>query len=256
MMNQLFGKRLLLWCIAAIAVLSVGQLPPISQDLSYHAFADTRTYWGIPNMLNVVSNIPFLFIGLYGLGYANKHKVKLHTLYWGAMTFSVGVTLVAIGSSYYHWQPNNETLLWDRLPMTIGFMGLYAMVVSAFVNNQSGVKLLPWLIVIGIISVLYWSTTEALGQGDLRAYILVQFLPMILILVILLFFKVGNVNKSKLILALLWYASAKCFELNDLAIMTIFKELAGHSLKHLAAAIACYYVIAWIDATAKHTRTS
>jgi hypothetical protein len=35
-------------------------LPPISQDQSYHQFADQRTILGIPNFWNVVSNFPLL----------------------------------------------------------------------------------------------------------------------------------------------------------------------------------------------------
>ncbi|MDP2562567.1 hypothetical protein [Psychrobium sp. 1_MG-2023] len=124
-MDQLLTKRILLWCITLIAILSIGQMPPISQNMSYHHFADTASLWGIPNIGNVLSNIPFLFVGLYGLAYTFKHKQNLGVFYWGGLTFSVGVTLIAFGSGYYHWAPNNATLVWDRLPMTIGFMGLY-----------------------------------------------------------------------------------------------------------------------------------
>ena len=38
--------------------------------------------------------------------------------------------MVAIGSSYYHWKPSNSRLVWDRLPMTVGFMSLVAVVIS------------------------------------------------------------------------------------------------------------------------------
>ena len=248
-MNQTIKKRIVLWCIAIVAVISIGQVPPINQDLSYHAFADTGAYLGIPNFKNVLSNIPFLFVGLYGLLFVTRNKKMLQSLYWGALTFSIGVALVALGSGYYHWQPNNMTLVWDRIPMTLGFMGVYAMVLSAFVRAESGVKLLPWLLVAGVVSVAYWVFTEASGQGDLRWYVLVQFLPIILTLVILVFFKAEGFNKSKLVAVLIWYSFAKLLELGDFHILEVTGFISGHSLKHIAAAIACFYVIEWLKTT-------
>lgn len=246
-------KRLLLWCIAIIAVVSVGQMPPVNQDLSYHVFADTRSVFGIPNSANVLSNLPFLLVGLYGLQYVVGNRQRLKSLYWGALTFAMGVTLVAVGSGYYHWMPANETLVWDRLPMTIAFMGLYAMIISAFVHADYGSRLLPWLVVAGFVSVLYWIMTEAAGQGDLRWYALVQFLPMLLTLVILLMFESDQFNKRNLIIVLIWYFVAKLLEFGDLSVMTITGVISGHSLKHIAAAIASFYVIRWLKATKVNT---
>lgn len=245
-MTQALNKRLLLWFIAIIAVVSISQFPPISQDLDYHQFADQDTLFGIPNMLNVLSNIPFLLVGLYGLMFVRREKTNLGAMYRGALTFCIGVALVSIGSGYYHWMPTNETLIWDRLPMTIAFMGLYSMIVSAFVNAQSGVRLLPWLLLAGIVSVAWWFLTESSGQGDLRWYVLVQFLPMILSMVILLSYKVDNLNKSKLVWVLGWYIIAKLLELGDLQVLEFTSLISGHSLKHVAAAIASFYVVAWL----------
>lgn len=248
-MNKTTSQRILLWSIAIIAVVSIGQIPPISQDVGYHHFADTQTLFGIPNMWNVLSNFPFLLVGLYGLRYALREKSKLQSLYLGAITFSIGIILVAFGSGYYHWQPNNVTLIWDRLPMTIGFMGLYAMVLSAFVREKSGASTLPWLLVAGIVSVAYWAITESMGQGDLRWYALVQFLPIVLTLVILLFFDSKDFNKSKLVAVLAWYSLAKLLEFGDAEILTFTDVISGHSLKHIAAAVACFYVIQWLRAS-------
>lgn len=245
-MNQTNSQRILLWAIAIIAVVSIGQLPPISQDLHYHHFADTHAYFGIPNAWNVLSNLPFLFVGIYGAIYVLNNKTKLQALFWGALVFAIGVALVALGSGYYHWQPNNSTLVWDRLPMTIGFMGLYAMVLSAFVREKSGIHSLPWLVVAGIVSVVYWAITEAAGNGDLRWYALVQFLPILLTLIILIFFQSKGFNKRQLVVVLLWYSFAKLLEMADLVVLEFTQFVSGHSLKHLAAAMASFYVIQWL----------
>ena len=133
--------------------------------------------------------------------------------------------------------------------MTIGFMGLYAMVLSAFVREKSGITTLPWLIVAGIVSVLYWAITESIGQGDLRWYALVQFLPIVLTLVILLFFNNNTVNKSKLVAVLVWYTFAKLLEIGDSQILNATGIISGHSLKHISAAVACFYVVQWLKAS-------
>src|SRR5215472_12695351 len=52
--------------LAAIAVLAMLFVPPIHQDPAYHHFADQRTLFGIPNFFNVVSNLPFLFVAIWG----------------------------------------------------------------------------------------------------------------------------------------------------------------------------------------------
>ena len=44
-------------------------LSPFAQDHAYHAFADTRTFLGIPNFRNVSSNLPFLVVGTWGLAF-------------------------------------------------------------------------------------------------------------------------------------------------------------------------------------------
>src|SRR6516165_11348492 len=101
-------------------------LPPIAQDQSYHQFADQRTLIGIPNFWNVVSNFPFLLVGAMGLLEFHRHAATI--------ALFLGILLVGFGSSYYHWNPNDGTLFWDRLPMTLSFMAILAIVVEERVS--------------------------------------------------------------------------------------------------------------------------
>jgi hypothetical protein len=242
-------KRLLLWLIAIIAITGIMHIPPISQDQLYHLFADKEHIFGlIPNGLNVLSNIPFILVGIFAIYSGQKHKKLLinKSIYKPFMIFSIGVFLVGFGSGYYHYEPNNMTLIWDRLPMTIAFMALYSIVVSVFIESKNGAKLLPWLIVCGVVSVAYWAITESLGHGDLRLYALVQFLPMILMVLIMFMFKDPKINNSPLILTMFWYGMAKALEMFDTEIYNALNlSVSGHSLKHIAAAIASIFVIKW-----------
>src|SRR5271163_2818247 len=139
-------------------------LPPIPQDQSYHQFADQRTIFGIPNFWNVVSNLPFLAVGAAGL------RRFRHTP--ATIVFFLGVFLTGLGSSYYHWNPDDGTLFWDRLPMTLSFAAILALVVEERVNAWAGAILLWPALAIGVFSLLLWRST-----GDLRLYFWVQFFP-------------------------------------------------------------------------------
>ena len=151
------------------------------------------------------------------------------------LVFFVGFALVAIGSAYYHLWPSNKTLVWDRLPMTISFMALLSAVIAELVSPRQAMKLAPVFLLLGVFSVLYWDTTEQAGRGDLRLYGLVQFLPIVLIAVMLRLYKRPNHFPKYLILAAVCYAIAKLFEYFDLATFRYLHIASGHSLKHLFA---------------------
>lgn len=242
-----------LWIIIGITLAAiVGTLfvAPIPQDPAYHVFADQRGFLGIPNFGDVASNIPFTLVGLIGLvvlyrnGDASQDWAFADTIPYAV--FFVGVALIGAGSAYYHWTPNNQTLFWDRLPMTIGFMAVTAGLVADRINRKFGLKiLLPVLLLLGAASLIYWVETEAAGVGDLRFYGLVQFLPIFLIPIICWLFPKSRYTKGRYIAAMIFfYALAKLFEFFDFQLYGLIGHLiSGHTLKHLTAAIATAFVI-------------
>ena len=149
--------------------------------------------------------------------------------------FFVGMAGVALGSSYYHLNPSNETLFWDRLPMTIAFMAFCSVIVSENLSIELGSRLLWPLVCIGFLSVIYWTYTEGLGRGDLRPYALVQFLPALLIPMILLMFKSAFASNRYIWAMLGSYVLAKIAEALDGPIFDVLGYLSGHSIKHLIA---------------------
>lgn len=172
-------RFLILAAVVIAATALIFSRPPIPQSLDYHNFADQRSFVGVPNFLDVVSNLPFLIVGIWGLLVVASPKYAGSFITsgerWPYVVFFLGVALTCFGSSYYHLHPTNGRLVWDRLPMTLGFMGILSATVAERINVKVGVRLLPLLVAAGVLSVLYWSWTEAHGQGDLRPYFLVQF---------------------------------------------------------------------------------
>ncbi len=223
---------IILIIIGVIAILGFALSSPIAQDEAYHNFSDTLTIGGIPNFWNVVSNFPFLMVGLYGLFQIRRiNKVNLQFL-----AFYIGISFVSIGSAYYHYSPTTNTLVWDRLPMTIVFTAFISIVISELINDKKGKVLLFPLVALGIVSILYWVFT-----GDLRIYALVQFYPILAIPVILVLFKTERNSTTGYWLLLVFYLVAKLFEMYDFEIQNHLKFMSGHSLKHVAASVGIYF---------------
>ncbi len=211
----------------------------IPQDPAYHEFSDTRRVLGIANFWNVASNLPFLVVGLAGLVYLHRYSSEvcvagLETTY---RVFFAGILLTAFGSAYYHLAPANGTLVWDRMPMTVGFSALITIIIAEFISPHAARRLLVPLLIVGFASVEYWAWTEARGIGDLRPYAIVQFLPILLIPVILLSHRPSLGKTRYFWWMLLWYALAKFFEFFDGAVFGLGLMISGHSIKHIAAAM-------------------
>lgn len=149
------------WGVAIVCfVVLMIVTPAIPQSQEYHNFADQRKFLGIPNALNVVSNFPFLVIGLIGLvlcHHGNYFKLSLQGELWGWTCFYIGVAAVAFGSAYYHLKPNDARLVWDRLPMTVAFTSIIGIFIIERIDERKGtVSLIP-LILAGVVSIMYWS---------------------------------------------------------------------------------------------------
>lgn len=250
-------RQALIGCIAVGGSIAVFLHKPIPQDPSYHHFADCRSLGSIPNGWNVVSNVPFLLVGLAGLClWLHASLIRKLRPDAASFVFFAGILLTAFGSAYYHWQPNTNSLVWDRVPMTIAFMALFSSVTGDCLQGRAGKYLLLPLILLGIFAVLYWRHGERDGQGDLRLYILVQFLPMLLIPSMLLLFGSRSYPTRYLWLMILVYALAKLFEYYDASFFRV-TGISGHTIKHLAASAApFFYLRGWLFAQRGHLTVS
>ena len=219
---------IVLGALAFIAIILIFSRPPISQAAEYHDFCDSKTLFGIPNFWNVVSNLPFLILGVVGFYKTLKASNNKNQYFF----FFIGIALVSLGSGYYHLNPNDATLVWDRLPMTIVFMSLFSIMLSEFLNDKLGRKLLFPLMLIGLFSMVYWRYFD-----DLRLYVLIQFYPILAMLILLLFFKSRYTLSYGYWLLFAAYVVAKLFEHFDHQTFEAFNLLSGHTLKHFAVAV-------------------
>jgi len=236
-----------------LVILSAAVLPPIAQPHDYHGFADQRLLLGMPNFMNVASNLAILFSGITGLiclrhTTNDKHKLdrqpfKTSAEVWPYRIFFLCMVMTAFGSACYHWRPDNTTLLWDRLPIAIGIMALLAATLSERVDPKLGFHLLPVLVSIGAASVLYWYWSEQQGAGNLNFYIVIQFYSLLLIALLSLMLPTAYTHGNRVLQAIGFYALAKASETLDQQIFTLGQIVSGHTLKHLIAALAIWWIV-------------
>ena len=224
-------------------------LPRIPQPESYHAFADQRSLFGIPNFADVTSNLPFAVIGTLGIAFllrpgsgpTSGHFIDPQER-WPYLVAFAGILLTAFGSSYYHLDPNNARLVWDRLPIMVAFTATAAALITERVQIRVGLLLLPVLLIVGVASVLQWYASELHGDGDLRFYAAVQVCSTLVLLIVLLF-PARYSRGSDLAVVVGLYALAKVLEVLDKPIFRAGQFVSGHTLKHLAAAAAGYWLL-------------
>ena len=220
-------------------------MPAIPQPLAYHNFADHRGWLGIPNFGDVASNLPFAVVGVWGLivlfkpgatKFADPRERWLYVVMFAALI------LTAFGSGYYHLAPDNARLVWDRIPIMMVFMALLAAVIAERVGVRAGLILFPLLEVVGVSSVLTWRAGELQGHGDLRFYAAVQVYA-ILILLLALLFPPKYTRGADFAVVVGFYALAKILEESDRQVFELGHVVSGHTLKHLAAAAAGYWIL-------------
>jgi hypothetical protein len=245
MISKRAGTFMLLAVTLALLV-AYPFVPRIPQPQSYHNFADHRAWLGVPNFRDVASNLLFAIFGVWGLIFlaspASRPKFVDQRERWPYFFIFLGMLWTAFGSGYYHLAPNNERLVWDRLPMTVVFMPLVAAMIMERLDFAWGLRSMPILLAIGIVSVVQWNVSELRGAGDLRFYAAVQLYSVLAVLV--LFFVPSRYTRgSEIGWVIVFYILAKIFETADRAIFQVGGVVSGHTLKHLAAGMAGFFLL-------------
>ena len=229
----------LLTGLICLALLAHG---PIPQTGNYHAFADETAILGIANGQDVLSNLGFAVVGLWGvIGlWPRRTHAGIARGWPGYALFLIGLSLTSLGSAYYHLAPDNARLVWDRLPIALACAGLLAGVWGQTALPAGRAAPVAGLLgLYAVASVLWWYSTELQGAGDLRPYLLLQILPILLIPLWQAIYKAPMADRLWFGAALLLYVCAKLTEASDQAVLVATgMALSGHTLKHLLATAA------------------
>jgi hypothetical protein len=241
----------IVWVVAAVIAAAAFLAPPYAQPEEYHRFADQRPVLGVPNLLDVASNVAFLVVGAMGLGFVLRGKradgrpAFTHASErWAWGVAFAAVALTSCGSSYYHWAPDSPRLAWDRLPMAVGFMCVVAAIAGERISVWAGPRLIVPLALLGAGSVWYWRWSAAHGVENLNPYAAVQFGSALIVVLIVVLFPARYTRGKDLLGAAVLYALAKVAEDLDYEIYAATAGLvSGHTLKHLLAALGVFWVL-------------
>ena len=241
--KKTLSTQILLITITFVLLLLMWNHLPLSDKESYFDFADTRTLWHIPNAGDVLSNIPFLLLGMMGLkGLLSPRSSKAQLSFpyhLGFALLSLGSLLTCLGSMYFHLTPNVITLFWDRLPMTVGFTALIGLLITDRMGEKIGLYSAYVLVASGLVTVIGWH----LSWFSLRPYLCLQYGCLIFALVTVAITPSNFLKNSHILLSLFFYILAKLTELTDRTIFEKVEFISGHTLKHLLAAVAIWIIL-------------
>ena len=266
-------ERTLLAAFTLLALFAMA-CPAFDGPAVVSVFADDRGWHSLPNAMDVLSNLPFLAIGLLGLrwlrwldqpelsaaetaasagdGLDSGVSQRLGNSLDCAWIFFAGLIACAVASMVYHLQPDMLRLAADRAGMAIAFAGLIGLAVCDRVSQRAG-WVAAWLTLVGgLLAVAVWFET-----GNVTPWATVQFGGMALVLVLALIRPLpegtGGVG-LKLGWVIFFYALAKLFELSDQAVYEATHHIvSGHSVKHLTAALAGLPVLHALQSVGRRT---
>lgn len=242
--------HLLAACALLAPLVAAWLLPPFAQPQSYHDYADQRAWLGLPHAADVLSNLPFLAIGALGLYFVLKSwRTKNPAAFfdrraaWPYALLFAGVGLTAFGSAWYHAQPSDATLLWDRLPMAFGFAGL----VAGTLMDRAPQRISQWLLAfaaVGAGTVLYWHIS-----GNLVPYLVMQVGFVASALIATAWITPRYTHSNLVYAAAGLYAIAMMFERLDHQVYEFLGGwVSGHTLKHLFACAGIAVVLSMLHA--------
>lgn len=243
------ARRWIIGLCGLAVVAAIAALPPLPEPPVFRGLADDRAFFGIASFLNVVSNAPFLLIGgwgLYFLAWAGTRQPGAFTdplEKWPYACCFLAIALVSAGSAYYHLRPDGARLMWDRLPMGLGFMSILAAVVVERISAMAGLRLLLPLLLAGAGSVIYWRWSVLQGTENILPYAAVQYGSIAAVLAIATLFPSRYTRGNDIFGVVAIYAAAKAAEMLDAQIYALGHVVSGHTLKHLLAALAAWWLL-------------
>lgn len=244
-----FAKPRAVLAAATAALAGLAWLaPPVAQPVSYHAFADRRACFALPNCVDVVSNLGFVFAAIAGLcflsGAAGRRAFLDAREARPYRAFFLAVALIGFASAAYHWAPDTPRLAWDRAAMALALMAWLAALLAERVGVQAGLALLPPLAAGGLGAVLYWAWSETQGRGDLRPWLLIQLLPIVLVPLLYWLYPPRYSHGHDMLTVIALYLVALLLDLGDGAVFALTGgTVGGHALKHVVAALAAWWVV-------------
>ncbi|URD86923.1 hypothetical protein MUK42_28556 [Musa troglodytarum] len=244
--GRVWAGAILLWLLLMLAT------PRISHSHALHLFADMRNFLGeplpppppppplpasrVPNTLNVLTTFPFLLVGVPGLVLCLSgccFGISLRGEMWGWAFFYAATATAAFGSAYYHLKPDDDRVVWDKLPMMASAASLLSILVIERIDERMGISCLSSLITLVLVSIACERTFD-----DLRLCMMFHIVPCIAIPALLFLFPPKYTHSRFWFCATGFYLLARFEAIADKKIYSASQYIiSGHSLEHLCLAM-------------------
>ncbi|XP_073116655.1 uncharacterized protein [Elaeis guineensis] len=227
---RVWGGALLLFVFVMVAT------PRIPHSPALHLFADMRNFLGVPNTLNVLTSFPFLLIGVPGLVLCLSGScfgISLKGEVWGWALYYAGAAAAAFGSAYYHLKPDDERVIWDRLPMMISASSVLSNLLIERYDERMGITCLFSLLMLVLVSIACERTFD-----DLRLCMMFYFVPCVAIPAMVFLFPPKYTHSKYWFWATGFYLLARFVAIADKRVYSVTRyAISGHSLEHLCLAM-------------------
>lgn len=237
------------WCVlgllSAMAVaLAAGLLAwgPVLLTAQTHGYADSRSWLGVPNAMNVLASVPVLACAVWGwrATAASTWPRELQLPWRGFHACAIVSSLVAMA---YHAWPLDASFLLSRMAQSGAFLLLGLGLMAEGVDLRFG-GALACASATGVAaaagSAVAMSNYFGLGF-DMRPLLLLEILPVLLIPAGAISLAGRYTRRSDWSFVLLVYATSRTFESADAGILAATEWVSGHSLMHLSLGL----VVGW-----------
>ena len=246
-MSERIGRRGALTMLVAMTLATgVGLLAwgPMPIGTSAHAYADARTWLGIPNASNVLVNLPLFWLAVWGwcATRASGWPSWLRTPWQWFHLFAMATALT---SGLYHAAPNDTLFVISHIGQASAFTLLTLGVLAERVDARFGSVACCVMSVVAIAltggAMAYAVRID--GPIDMRPLMLLEILPVLLIPTGALGLRGSHTEASTWFVVLALYASSKLFDVGDPAIFGLSGgRIGGHALMHLSLSV----VVGWM----------
>ncbi len=242
-------RKLGFFSFFTVALIGIFLIDNVPQHSEWLYFADHRSFAGIPNFLNVISNLFFIFIGVCGLRFVFVSQLRSYgfEFEWERVAPSVfffGVLVQGIGSIWFHIEPSASRLIWDQFPLTFIFIGIFGILVGDRIQSDTVQSIYGPSLFLTSLSVGWWIWVIVNGSGfDIKPYFFVQFFPLLAMLIVLIFFPGRYTREIDYWRVLLFYACGGFFGAYDRQAFDILIVISGETLGHIFMAGAAWQLL-------------
>jgi hypothetical protein len=237
------SSLVMLFALVAASLMGFIAWGPVELTPRSHWFADQRTLFGISNAINVLSHVPLIPLGIWGLWrVAQLPQGEPLRMVWAL--FFASQMLATVGGMAYHLAPSDHLYVWEQLPKSAACTFMACAFLAEWIDLRwAGVLAMSGAVLANITGAVWWvATLHWFGAGDLRPLLWLEFMPTMLV-------ATGAWNLAGRVLgrqdwqrSLISFVVAQFVDWADPKIFSALGYFSGHSVRHLALA-SC---VAWL----------